>query len=382
MRLSSHHYSYCHVIFTAVNLCDFDYVLPPDRIAQRPLAKRDASRMLLLERDSDRFRDGQFADLPALLRGDELVVMNNARVIPARLFAHRQDRLAESSGKTGGELTLLPARIELLLVRRLHDDLWEALVRPGRKVGTGERLRIEGEELQAEVVGRGPYGLRQIRLFGVSNILAAIDRAGHVPLPPYIRRTDEPADQERYQTVFATRPVAVAAPTAGLHFTPQTLEKIRARGAEICEITLEVGLGTFQPIRVEDLTKHSMHSEAYEIPESAARALSEARRARRPILAVGTTVVRALEDAAQRAVARGDLPHEVASGRATAELFIRPSHHFALVDQLLTNFHLPRSTLLVLVAAFAGREAVLSAYRHAVAEGYRFYSYGDCMLIR
>jgi len=382
MRLSSHKLSYGHAIFTVVNVNDFDYALPPDRIAQHPLAKRDASRMLLFERDSGRFWDGRFADLPGLLRGDELVVINNARVIPARLFAHRQGRGAESSGKTGNESDLLPARIELLLVRRLQDDLWEALVRPGRKVRTGERLRIEGDELQAEVVRRGPYGLRQIRFFGVSNILAAIDRAGHIPLPPYVRRTDEPSDRERYQTVFATRPLAVAAPTAGLHFTEQTLEQIRFRGAEICEITLEVGLGTFQPIHVEDLSKHSMHCEAYEIPESSARALSEARRARRPILALGTTVVRALEDAAQKAVARGDPPQEVASGRATADIFIRPGHHFALVDQLLTNFHLPRSTLLVLVAAFSGREAVLSAYRHAVTEGYRFYSYGDCMLIR
>jgi S-adenosylmethionine:tRNA ribosyltransferase-isomerase len=316
------------------------------------------------------------------MRGDELVVMNNARVIPARLFAHRQGGSADRPGKTAMERALLPGRIELLLVRRLHDDLWEALVRPGRKVRSGDRLRIEGEELQAEVVGRGLYGLRQIQFRGASDVLSAIERAGHVPLPPYIRRNDEPADKRRNQTVYATRPVAVAAPTAGLHFTRQTLQEIRARGAEICEITLEVGLGTFQPIRVEDLTQHSMHSEAYEIPVAAARAISEARRARRPILAVGTTVVRALEDAAEKAVARGGQPDEVAAGRAEAAIFIRPGHRFALVDQLLTNFHLPRSTLLVLVAAFAGREAVLSAYRHAMAQGYRFYSYGDCMLIR
>jgi len=347
-------------------LDDFDYVLPPERIAQHPLPARDASRMLVLERESGRFRDDRFVNLPALLRGDELVVMNNARVIPARLFAHREGKRA---------------RIEVLLVRHLHDDEWEALVRPGRKVGTGERLRFDGEELQAEVVGRGLYGLRQLRFFGVSNVLAAIERAGHVPLPPYIRRTDEPADRERYQTVFATQPGAVAAPTAGLHFTPRTLAEIRSRGAEMCEITLEVGLGTFQPVHVADLDQHVMHSEAYEIPPSAAEALARARRSGRPILAIGTTVVRALEDAAQKAVTRGDPPHEVAAGRATAEILIRPGHRFALVDQLLTNFHLPRSTLLVLVAAFAGREAVLSAYRHAVAEGYRFYSYGDCMLI-
>jgi S-adenosylmethionine:tRNA ribosyltransferase-isomerase len=330
--------------------------------------------MLVLERDSGRYQDRKFTDLPKLLRGDELVVVNNARVIPARLFSHRQG--------LGDRRELLPARIEVLLVRRLDGDLWEALVRPGRKVRTGERLLFEGGELQAEVLGRGPYGLRQLRFFGAADLLAAIEHAGHVPLPPYIRRADEPADRERYQTVFATRPGAVAAPTAGLHFTAQILAEMRVRGAQICEITLDVGLGTFQPIHTENLDEHKMHGEAYEIPTAAAVAVNEAHVAKRPILAVGTTVVRALEDAAQKAAARGDPPHAIASGRATAEIFIRPGHRFALVDQLLTNFHLPRSTLLVLVAAFAGRETVLSAYRHAVESGYRFYSYGDCMLTR
>jgi len=365
-----------------MRLEEFDYALPLKLIAQHPLPARDASRMLMLERDSGRCHDAKFTDLPGLLRGDELIVMNNARVIPARLFAHRQGLPAAESEATGRGVQLLPARIEVLLVRRLDGDLWEVLVRPGRKVRTGERLQFEGEDLQAEVVGRGPYGLRQLRFFGVADIVAAMERAGHVPLPPYIRRRDEAADRERYQTVYASRPAAVAAPTAGLHFTHGTLAEMRARGAEICEITLEVGLGTFQPVHAEDLNDHSMHSEAYEIPASAAEALAKARRAQRPILAVGTTVVRALEDAAQKAVARGHPPHDVAAGRATAEIFIRPGHRFALVDQLLTNFHLPRSTLLVLVAAFAGREAVLAAYRHAVEDGYRFYSYGDCMLIR
>jgi S-adenosylmethionine:tRNA ribosyltransferase-isomerase len=363
-------------------LSDFDYVLPPRQIAQRPLEARDASRMLVFERQSGRFTDDLFAHLPDLLRGDELVVMNNARVIPARLFAHRAGTRAQASERPAAGDRLLPARIEIFLVRRLHDDEWEALVRPGRKVRTGELLRIENEELQAEVVGRGSYGLRQLRFFGVPSVPAAIERAGHVPLPPYIRRTDEPADRERYQTVFATQPAAVAAPTAGLHFTRQTLASIRSRGAEICEITLEVGLGTFQPVHGEDLDGHEMHSEAYEISPDAAEAIGRARRAQRPILAVGTTVVRALENAARDAAAHGALPHQLAPGRAAADIFIRPGHRFALVDQLLTNFHLPRSTLLVLAAAFAGREPLLSAYRHAVSDGYRFYSYGDCMLIR
>jgi S-adenosylmethionine:tRNA ribosyltransferase-isomerase len=333
--------------------------------------------MLVLDRASGRLADDQFANLPTLLRGDELVVMNNARVIPARLFAHREKA---SPGSAAGPL--LPARIEIFLVRHLQGDEWEALVRPGRKVRIGERLHVEGSDLQAEVIGRGSYGLRQLRFSGVPDVPMAIDRAGHVPLPPYIRRGDEQADRERYQTVFATRPAAVAAPTAGLHFTQETLAQIRTRGAEICEITLEVGLGTFQSVHGDDLDQHVMHSEAYEISPQAADAIASAHRAQRPVLAVGTTVVRALEDAAQKSLARGAPPHELAAGRAAADIFIRPGHRFALVDQLLTNFHLPRSTLLVLVVAFAGREPILSAYRHAVAAGYRFYSYGDCMLIR
>ena len=203
-----------------------------------------------------------------------------------------------------------------------------------------------------------------------------------MPLPPYIRRPDEPADRERYQTVYAARPGSVAAPTAGLHFTSAMLERLKQRGIEMCEITLDVGLGTFQPIHAENLDDHQIHSESYEISADAAAALGGARRARRPILAVGTTAVRALEDAAQKAEAAGRAPDAVSAGRATANIFLRPGHRFALVDQMLTNFHLPCSTLLVLVAAFSGREFTLAAYRHAVAAGYRFYSYGDCMLIR
>jgi S-adenosylmethionine:tRNA ribosyltransferase-isomerase len=361
---------------------DFDYVLPEGQIAQRPLAHRDASRMLLLDRKTGQLRDDRFVNLPRLLRGNELLVVNNARVIPARLFAHREGVRAQIAEGKGSRAGMPRARIEVLLVRHLRDDHWEALVRPGRKVRVGERLRIDGQDLEAEVIGRGLYGVRQLRFSGAPNILAAIEHAGHVPLPPYIRRNDEPADRERYQTVFATRPAAVAAPTAGLHFTPNVLAEIRSRGVEICEITLEVGLGTFQSVHAADLDRHVMHSEGYEIAPSAARAIASARRSGRPILAVGTTVVRALEDAAVKAADRGAVPCDVAPGHATAEIFIRPGHQFALVDQLLTNFHLPRSTLLVLVAAFAGREATLSAYRHAVADGYRFYSYGDCMLIR
>jgi S-adenosylmethionine:tRNA ribosyltransferase-isomerase len=368
-----------------VRLEDFDYVLPPESIAQQPPQDRAAARMLLLERSSGRIEDGFFQQLPSRLNGNELLVVNNARVIPARLFAHRLGVGAEPPGKHNpARPEYMASRIEVLLARRIDSELWEALVRPGRKVRNGERLFFEGADLEAEVVGRGAYGLRQLRFHtgSESKLAEVIDRIGHVPLPPYIRRSDEAADHERYQTVFAKDPVAVAAPTAGLHFTPAIVKELHRRGIEIAEITLEVGLGTFQPIRTETLEDHVMHSEAYEISQEAAMAIASARRQRRPILAVGTTVVRALEDAAQKAIQAGRAPEAIAAGRACAGIFIRPGHRFALVDQLLTNFHLPRSTLLALVCAFAGRDPVLSAYRHAVTSGYRFYSYGDCMLIR
>jgi S-adenosylmethionine:tRNA ribosyltransferase-isomerase len=364
-------------------LSEFDYDLPIDRIAQKPAEDRSASRMLQLDRNSGRIEDRHFRDLPSLLNGNELMVVNNARVIPARLFARRGGIVAEPPGKQGprGHLS---SRIEVLLTRRIDADVWEALVRPGRKVGIGEKLFFEGAALDAEVIWRGGYGLRQLRFHAENGaeVSEAINRAGHVPLPPYIRRSDEGSDRERYQTVFAKHPAAVAAPTAGLHFTPAILSELRQKGIEIVEITLEVGLGTFQPIRSETLEDHVMHSEAYEISEGAAAAITSARHQNRPILGVGTTVVRALEDAAQKAMAAGRAPEAIAAGRTFADIFIRPGHRFSAIDQLLTNFHLPRSTLLALVCAFAGREIVLSAYRHAVASDYRFYSYGDCMLIR
>ena len=368
-----------------MHVADFDYTLPLESIAQRPLQDRASAGMLLLGRGSGRFEDSQFHELPSRLQGNELLVVNNGRVIPARLFAHRSGARAEPPGKRSrSRKEHLSSRIEVLLARRIDSDLWEALVRPGRKVSKGERLFFEGAKLEAEVVGRGSYGLRQLRFHAgeAETVSEAINKIGHVPLPPYIRRLDEALDGDRYQTVFAKRPVAVAAPTAGLHFTPAIMEELRQRGIEIAEITLEVGLGTFQPIRTENLEDHLMYSEAYEIAHSAAAAISAARRQQRPILAVGTTVVRALEDAAQKSIQAGRAPEAIAAGRACADIFIRPGHKFALVDQLLTNFHLPRSTLLVLVCAFAGREAILSAYHHAIACGYRFYSYGDCMLIR
>lgn len=340
--------------------------------------------MLLLERSTGAWRDLLFSDFPELLHGDELVVVNNARVIPARLFGRRAGvHASPPSRKTRKEH--LTGQIEILLTRHLENDTWEVLVHPGRKIRTGERLYFGDGELEAEVISRGELGLRRLHFHSRDGALLAehLERLGHVPLPPYILRQDEASDRERYQTIFASRPGAVAAPTGGLHFSPEIREAIRQKGVEMCELTLYVGLGTFQPIRSETLEGHRMHAEAYEIPAETAERLGAARKAGRPILAVGTSVVRAVEDAALRA--GGVRPEAlVAAGSGEAQVFITPGFRFRVVDALLTNFHLPRSTLLALVCAFAGRERVLAAYRHAVegGSGYRFYSYGDCMLIR
>jgi S-adenosylmethionine:tRNA ribosyltransferase-isomerase len=362
-------------------VADFDYRLPPELIAQRPLSQRDASRMLLLDRATGALEDSLFVKLPAFLRGDELLVFNNARVIPARLLGKRAGVHSQKpSRKTAKEH--LTGFVEVFLTRQLEPHVWETLVRPGRKMPVGERVLFGAGELEAEIVGRGELGLRTIRFHSHNelSVLENVERLGHVPLPPYIDRPDETLDRERYQTVFARRLGAVAAPTAGLHFTPEIQQRIRERGCEIAEITLDVGLGTFQPVHARTLEEHKIHSEAYEIGEEAAHKIREAKRRSCPVLAVGTTVVRTLEDASARAArANGGL---VSAGRAEAEIFLLPGHDFRVVDQLLTNFHLPKSTLLALVAAFAGREHVLEAYRHAVRERYRFYSYGDCMLIR
>jgi S-adenosylmethionine:tRNA ribosyltransferase-isomerase len=326
--------------------------------------------------------DHLFTELPSLLRGDELVVLNNARVIPARLFGRRAGINSQPPSKaTRSEH--LTGKMEVLLTRQVAPGTWEALVRPGRKLPKGERVIFGDGELQAEIVSRGDLGLRTVHFVSIDgrSVQEHIELLGHIPLPPYIDRPDEAADRERYQTVFAKHPGAIAAPTAGLHFTPEILDQIQRRGAEICELTLDVGLGTFQPIHAETLENHAMHAETYEIPERTAERIHEARAARRPILAVGTTVVRALEAAALRASEAGS-SRLVLAGKAKAVLFICPGFRFRVVDALLTNFHLPRSTLLALVCAFAGRDGVLRAYRHAVETNYRFYSYGDCMLLQ
>jgi S-adenosylmethionine:tRNA ribosyltransferase-isomerase len=365
-----------------MRLDELDYHLPRERIAQRPLERREASRLLCLNRASGVFEDRLFAEFPSLLRGDELLVLNNARVIPARLFGRRAGVHSQPpSQATKSEH--LTGKVEIFLTRELEAETWEALVRPGRKMHVGERVLFGGGELEAEVLSRGQLGLRTLRFTShdQNSVSQHLERLGHVPLPPYIERADETSDRERYQTVFAKRPGAIAAPTAGLHFSTEILEQIRARGVETCELTLHVGLGTFQPIHSETLEGHVMHSEGYEIPEETAERIRAAREAGRPVLAVGTTVVRALEDAALRtsdSASGSRLP----SGKVEARLFIMPGFRFRVVDALLTNFHLPRSSLLALVCAFAGRERILAAYKHAVEAGYRFHSYGDCMLIR
>jgi S-adenosylmethionine:tRNA ribosyltransferase-isomerase len=358
---------------------EFDYHLPLEQIAQRPLDRRDTSRLLSVRCTTGQVGDHVFAELPALLQGDELVVVNNTRVIPARLFGRRVGVHSDPPSRASRS-EHLTGKVEVLLTRQMEPNTWQALVRPGRKMQTGERVWFGAGELEAEVIARGAFGLRTLRFASRDECEVAqhIDRLGHIPLPPYIERADEPADRERYQTVFAKHSGAIAAPTAGLHFTPEVLEQIRRRGAEICELTLDVGLGTFQPIHSATLEAHVMHAESYDIPEETAERINRANTAGRPILAIGTTVVRALEDAALRASGSGSAA-QVLPGKAEARLFIFPGFRFRVVNALLTNFHLPRSTLLALVCAFAGRDTVLAAYRHAVEAGYRFYSYGDCM---
>ena len=364
-----------------MRLAELDYELPHELIAQRPLERRDGSKMLLLHRRTGAFEDRLFDELPSILKGDELLVYNNARVIPARLYGKRKGSRAQAPSRATKK-EHLQGQVEVFLTKRLEADLWESLVRPGRKLPVGEQIVFGKGELEGEIIARGELGLRTIRFQSTTSdsVEAALERLGHVPLPPYIEREDEANDRSRYQTIFAKNPGAIAAPTAGLHFTPEVIERIRARGAETCEITLDVGLGTFQPIHTDELKDHVMHAESYTISEEATEKICAAVAMGRRIVAVGTTVVRALEDSALRAAHAGS-KHALFSGKAEARLFITPGFEFHVVDALLTNFHLPRSTLLALVCAFAGKENVLRAYNHAVEAKYRFYSYGDCMLI-
>jgi S-adenosylmethionine:tRNA ribosyltransferase-isomerase len=348
-----------------VDVALFDFDLPPEQIAQHPAGDREASRLLVLDRATGAVvSHTTVAALPECLRPGDLLVLNDTRVFPARLLGHRDP--------SGGA-------VECLLVRRIDEDRWEALVHPGQKLRPGSRMRFTGggETLRGEVLERHFHGRRTIRLWADNgeDVDRVVDAIGHVPLPPYIHRADEQADRERYQTVYARARGSIAAPTAGLHLTPRLLGALEDRGVGRAHLTLHVGYGTFKPVRSERVEDHRVDEEWLEVPAETAERVNAARTAGRRVIAVGTTTTRALESAA----AEGDGP--LRAGRGETRLFIHPGFRFRAVDGLMTNFHLPRSSLLMLVCAFAGREAVLGAYREAVARGYRFYSYGDAMLI-
>ncbi|MFL6388007.1 MAG: tRNA preQ1(34) S-adenosylmethionine ribosyltransferase-isomerase QueA [Terriglobales bacterium] len=392
---------------------DFDFHLPEELIAQEALADRSSSRLLHLSRSSGRFEDRKFSDFPGLLRPGDLLVLNSSRVFPARLYGRRAGLHAQPlSPRNPASRDFLHGRVEVMLTRQLGPLEWQALVRPGRKIGVGERIFFSveesavgsapasggsgsvledagsgssapGPELTAEVIARGEFGERTLRFDPVPDFFGVVEKLGHVPLPPYIAREDRQEDRERYQTVYARAETtgSVAAPTAGLHFTPQILADIREREIEIAELTLHVGLGTFQPVHAENVEEHKLHRESYLISEAAAAQINRALAEKRRVVAVGTTTVRTLEFSASQNALNSAGIATVSAGRGEADIFIYPGFQFRAVSALLTNFHLPKSTLLMLVAAFAGRENVLNAYAHAVAEKYRFFSYGDCMFV-
>jgi S-adenosylmethionine:tRNA ribosyltransferase-isomerase len=393
-----------------VLVSDFDFNLPEELIAQEALADRSGSRLLHLSRSSGNFEDRRFTDFPGLLRPSDLLVLNSSRVFPARLYGRRSGLRAQPvSPRNPAARDFLHGRVEVLLTRQVGPLEWQALVRPGRKIGVGEKIFFsaedssagsssslpaaargedsgaleQGGDLAAEVIGRGEFGERTLRFDPVPDFFAAVEKLGHMPLPPYIAREDRPEDRERYQTVYARAETtgSVAAPTAGLHFTPQILAHIRERGVEIAELTLHVGLGTFQPVHVENVEEHKLHRESFSISKVAAEQINRALAEKRRVVAVGTTTVRTLEFAARVSDSGGAVTGRVSAGTGEADIFIYPGFQFRVVGALLTNFHLPKSTLLMLVAAFAGRENVLKAYAHAVEEKYRFFSYGDCMFV-
>ena len=357
---------------------DFHFDLPEELIAQVPPEVRGSSRMLVLDRATGKCQDQLFRDLIRFLHPGDLLILNDSRVIPARLYA------ARARGQTTQRSSPDPSgRVEVLLTQQIAPDEWTALVRPSRKIQPGEHLLFHDETsavLEAEVIAAGEFGERTLRFRPTSNFYSILDKIGHVPLPPYIHRPkdkpDSPEDRERYQTVFSDQPGSAAAPTAGLHFTPEILAQIRQHGVQIETITLHVGLGTFQPVRVEKLEDIRLHREYYTLPAPAAEAINTTLTAGGRVIAVGTTTTRTLEHCAQAADGKPLTAHS-----GSTSIFLSPGHRFQVVSGLLTNFHLPQSTLLMLVSAFAGREAVLAAYAHAVEEKYRFFSYGDCMLL-
>ena len=362
-----------------MRVSDFNFDLPEELIAQSPPAIRGSSRMLVLDRATGAYHDNFFRNLPEILRPGDLLILNDSRVIPARLYAtraglHTQHNSPEPTG-----------RIEVLLTQQLAENEWTALVRPSRKVQPGERLLFHAPNetkpvLEAEILASGEFGERTLRFSLASEFYAILNKIGHMPLPPYIHRDDRPEDRDRYQTVFSHEPGSAAAPTAGLHFTPEILTRLKQKDIQIETITLHVGLGTFQPVRAEKLEDIRLHSEHYTLPPATAKTISAALQAGNRIIAVGTTTTRTLEHCAQ--IAHGE-PLSAHSGQTS--IFLSPGYKFQIVSGLLTNFHLPKSTLLMLVSAFAaresGREIVLAAYDHAIQQKYSFFSYGDCMLL-
>jgi S-adenosylmethionine:tRNA ribosyltransferase-isomerase len=344
-----------------MHISDFDYDLPEELIAQQPLAERDASRMLIVDRNTQSWRDSSFREFQSELKPNDVVVVNNSRVIPARLLGRRKE--------AGG-------RVEIFLVRELEPLMWEALVRPGARLRLGSRVVFGNGELEAELLDEPGSELRRVRFESNGSFDSVLSQVGSTPLPPYIKRPEGAlrADDERYQTVYSKPRGAIAAPTAGLHFSPALLAKLHEQN-QLVEITLHVGYGTFEPVRVDEVSEHEVSSERFEIQDEAAHRINFARAKGGSVIAVGTTTTRALESASTD-------NGEIAAGQSEARLTIKPGYRFRIVDALLTNFHLPRSSLLILVSTFAGRELILQAYKHAVEQHYRFYSYGDCMLIR
>lgn len=344
-----------------MQISDFDYELPEDLIAQHPLARRDESRMLIVDRATQSWRDSRFTTLPDNLNEKDVLVLNNTRVFPARLRGRRWP--------SGGS-------IELLLLREVEDKTWEVLTRPGRRLRIGSEIEFEDKNLRAKIIASHDDGLRTLKFQSSEPLESVIDKIGEPPLPPYIKRPsgESNEDRDRYQTIYANQRGSIAAPTAGLHFTSSVLKAVQERGVRVVEITLHVGYGTFEPVRVQDIFEHRVAAEWFSISGEVAAGINQARSGGGRIVAVGTTTARALESAAAAA-------GQVKAQSGFAALTIFPGYSFQIVDALLTNFHLPRSSLLVLVCAFAGREFMLETYRHAVEERYRVYSYGDCMLI-
>jgi S-adenosylmethionine:tRNA ribosyltransferase-isomerase len=340
-----------------MRLSEFDYELPADLIAQEPLAERDASRMLVLDRARQTWTDSSFKEFTKYLQPNDLVVVNNSRVIPARLKGTREP--------SGGQ-------VEIFLVREVEEKVWEALVRPGGRLKQKSRVVLGDGRLTGEMLDEPGSELRRVRFYCEGSFERLLGELGSTPLPPYIKNLSD-SDRERYQTIYAKERGAIAAPTAGLHFTPAVVADVQA-SASLAEITLHVGYGTFEPVRVDNVDQHSVSAERFEISETAAAKINDARSNGGRVIVVGTTTMRALESSATD-------DGQLIPTTGEAKLTIKPGYRFRVADALLTNFHLPQSSLLILVSAFAGREFILDAYRHAVSERYRFYSYGDCMLI-